>query len=81
MKFQNCILKNFVTGAQTDARKHGRTSRKQYAPFNFSKVGGIKILQLCLRTLLNINFPGKCLYFVRIVRFCTFKYLHTGVKF
>ena len=32
MKFQNCILINFVTEARTDVRT---------TPFNFSKVGGI----------------------------------------
>ena len=39
MKFQNCILINFVTDARTD----GRTDKpKAICPFNFSKVGGIK---------------------------------------
>ena len=33
MKFQNCILINFVTD--------GRTSRKQYAPSTLPKLGGI----------------------------------------
>ena len=45
MKFQNCILINFVTDAQTDARTEaeGRTDKpKAICPFNFSKVGGIK---------------------------------------
>ena len=38
MKFQNCILINFVT----DARMNGRTDKaKAICPFNFSKVGGI----------------------------------------
>ena len=36
MKFQNCILINFVTDGRT------RTSRKQYAPSTFPKLGGIK---------------------------------------
>ena len=35
MKFQNCILINFVTDARTD-------KPKAICPFNFSKVGGIK---------------------------------------
>ena len=35
MKFQNCILINFVT----DARRHARTSRKQYAPLTFQSWG------------------------------------------
>ena len=37
MKFQNCILINFVTEPWTDAHTDGRTSRKQYPP-----VWGIK---------------------------------------
>ena len=32
MKFQNCILINFVTDARTDGRTHARTSRNQYDP-------------------------------------------------
>ena len=39
MKFQNCILINFVTDARTDARTD---KAKAICPFNFSKVGGIK---------------------------------------
>ena len=39
MKFQNCILINFVTDARTDGRTDGRTSPKQYAPSTFSKLG------------------------------------------
>ena len=35
MKFQNCILINFVTDARTD-------KPKAICPFNVSKVGGIK---------------------------------------
>ena len=35
MKFQNCILTNFVTDAQT-------SHTQAICPFNFSKVGGIK---------------------------------------
>ena len=35
MKFQNCILINFVT----DARTNGRTRRKQYAPSTFQSWG------------------------------------------
>ena len=39
MKFQNCILINFVT----DGRMHTRTDKpKAICSFNFSKVGGIK---------------------------------------
>ena len=41
MKFQNCILINFVT----DARTHTLTDKpKAICPFNFSKVGGIKTM-------------------------------------
>ena len=37
MKFQNCILINFIT----DGRTHGRTDKPEaICPFNFSKVGG-----------------------------------------
>ena len=36
MKFQNCILINFVMDARTDEWMHGLTSRKQYAPSTFS---------------------------------------------
>ena len=36
MKFQNCSLINFVTDARTD-------KPKAICPFNFSKVGGIKM--------------------------------------
>ena len=35
MKYQNCILINFVTDGWTD----GRTSPKQYAPSTFPKLG------------------------------------------
>ena len=38
MKFQNCILINFVTDGRTD----GRTDKPK-AIFNFSKVGVIKM--------------------------------------
>ena len=39
MKFQNCILINFVTDL---GRMHRRTDKlKGNMPFNFSKVGGI----------------------------------------
>ena len=39
MKFQNCILINFVM----DSRTHAHTDKpKAICPFNFSKVGGIK---------------------------------------
>ena len=41
MKFQNCILINFVTDAWTDGRTH-TDKQKAICPFNFSKVGGIK---------------------------------------
>ena len=44
MKFLNCILINFVTDARTDRHTQGRTDKpKAIRPFNFSKVGGIKI--------------------------------------
>ena len=46
MKFQNCILINFVTDARTD-------EPKAICPFNFPKVGGIKILTTEL--LQNLN--------------------------
>ena len=43
MKFQNCILINFVTDARTDGRTHTRTNKAEaICPFNFSKVGGHK---------------------------------------
>ena len=38
MKFQNCII-NFVKDARTD-------KPEAICPFNFSKVGGIKILDV-----------------------------------
>ena len=41
MKFQNCILINFVMDAWRDAYTD---EPKAICPFNFSKVGGIKIL-------------------------------------
>ena len=42
MKFQNCILINFVTDPQTDGRTHTHTDKpKAICPFNFSKVGSI----------------------------------------
>ena len=41
MKFQNCILINFVT----DAQAHTLTDKpKAICHFNFSKVGGIKTM-------------------------------------
>ena len=40
MKFQNCILINFVTDTRTDAHTH-TDKPKAICPFNFSKVGGI----------------------------------------
>ena len=47
MKFQNCILINFVTQAWMD----GRTDKPiAICPFNFSKVGGIKIMWIFKRT-------------------------------
>ena len=38
MKFQNCILINFVTDPRTDEQKD---KPKAICPFNFCKVGGI----------------------------------------
>ena len=46
MKFQDCILINFVTGARTDEPKAIR-------PFNFSKVGGIKSMGKKIFTILQ----------------------------
>ena len=46
MKFQNCILINFVTDGRTDGRTDAHTDKtKAICPFNFSKVGGIKVLE------------------------------------
>ena len=43
MKFQNCILINFVTDEWTYARTYAWTDKpKAICPFNFSKVGGMK---------------------------------------
>ena len=63
MKFQNCILINFVTDEKTD-------KPEAICPFNFSKVGGIKKLKSadnnhdkypsmqCVKTQLN-NFSSE----------------------
>ena len=40
MKFQNCILINYVTDTRTDGSTH-TDKPKAICPFNFSKVGGI----------------------------------------
>ena len=37
MKFQNCIVINFVTDVRTDGRTDGKAESNM--PFNFSKVG------------------------------------------
>ena len=39
MKFQNCILINFVMDARTDGARTDKP--KAICPFTFSKVGGI----------------------------------------
>ena len=46
MKFQNCILINFVTDTRMDGWMHTHTHTdkpKAICPFNISKVGGIMI--------------------------------------
>ena len=43
MKFQNCILINFVTEELMEACMHTRTRRKQYAPSTFPKLGAYKV--------------------------------------
>ena len=40
MKFQNCILINFVMNAQTDAGTHGQAESNM--PLQLSKDGGIQ---------------------------------------
>ena len=53
IKFQNCILINFVTDTQT----HGQA--ETICSFNFSKVGGINIkifyVQICIKRQKKIN--------------------------
>ena len=57
MKFQNCILINFVT----DGRTHARTDKlKAICPFNFSKVGGItNLVEGHLRPICVKLFPNQ----------------------
>ena len=52
MKFQNCILINFVTGAQMDA---GTCEPKAICPFNFSKVGGITKILMTNGSLMKVE--------------------------
>ena len=49
MKFQNPSL-NSVLNGRMDGRTDERTSRNQYAP-HFFKVGGIKIVEMCQRSV------------------------------
>ena len=46
MKFQNCIIINFVrTDGRIDGRKDARTSQEYYAPSIFPKLGHKKSLK------------------------------------
>ena len=64
MKFQNCILINFVT----DARTHARTSQKQYAHSTFPKLGAYKVSEshpnLCYNKLCYCRFRNFCENFI-----------------
>ena len=52
MKFQNCILINFVTNARRDAQTD---KPKAICPFNFSKVGGIMTSVANLGAILRVK--------------------------
>ena len=71
MKFQDCILKKFKqTHERTDGWMDGRTDErkdrpKAICPFNFSKVGGIKI-KACFKFRASEATEEKNLYFYRV---------------
>ena len=54
MKFQNCILINFVMGARADARTDKPNA---ICPFNFSKVGGIKSVCTLITCIFSVQSP------------------------